>query len=86
MQLVSWLRDNSRAGSSTGRQLLRCYQNEQKVHYYNYETSELWEMIGETKECTRVYKLKIGFRKNQTESVVQEVHPEISHEGSNCRC
>lgn len=54
MQLVTWLRDNSRSGSSTGRQLLRCYRMNKKVHYYyTYELNELCH--GNDRRNRRIY-------------------------------
>ncbi|KIO08101.1 hypothetical protein M404DRAFT_23378 [Pisolithus tinctorius Marx 270] len=43
--------------------LQSCYQNSKTVKNYLYELNELWNMIGETDERTKVHKFWSGLRK-----------------------
>ncbi|KIO10654.1 hypothetical protein M404DRAFT_20901 [Pisolithus tinctorius Marx 270] len=59
--------------------LQSCYQNSKTVRNYLYELNELWNMIGETNECTKVHKFWSGLRKElQRDLWKEKLNPEIS--------
>jgi Retrotransposon gag protein len=56
-----------------------CYQNDKSVKDYLYELNEIWNMIGETNECTKVHKIWFGLWKEiQHDLWKDKLNPEIS--------
>jgi len=61
------------------KKLHTCYQGSRTVQDYLYELNEMWNMIGETDECTKVHKLWFGLRKEiQHDLWRDKLNPEIS--------
>ncbi|KIN93944.1 hypothetical protein M404DRAFT_68796, partial [Pisolithus tinctorius Marx 270] len=59
--------------------LQSCYQNSKTVKNYLYELNEIWNMIGETNECTKVHKFWSGLRQElQCDLWKEKLNPEIS--------
>ncbi|KIN99473.1 hypothetical protein M404DRAFT_73492, partial [Pisolithus tinctorius Marx 270] len=59
--------------------LQSCYQNSKTVKNYLYELNEIWNMIGETNECTKVHKFWSGLRQElQRDLWKEKLNPEIS--------
>jgi len=61
------------------KKLHTCYQGSRTVWDYLYELNEMWNMIGETDERTKVHKLWFGLRKEiQHDLWRDKLNPEIS--------
>ena len=61
------------------KKLHTCYQGSRTVRDYLYELNEMWNMIGETDERTKVHKLWFGLRKEiQHDLWWDKLNPEIS--------
>jgi len=61
------------------KKLHTCYQGNRTVRDYLYELNEMWNMIGEADECTKVHKLWFGLRKEiQHDLWRDKLNPEIS--------
>ncbi|KIO05447.1 hypothetical protein M404DRAFT_68327, partial [Pisolithus tinctorius Marx 270] len=59
--------------------LQSCYQNSKTVKNYLYELNEIWNMIGETNERTKVHKFWSGLRRElQRDLWKEKLNPEIS--------
>ncbi|KIO06696.1 hypothetical protein M404DRAFT_66349, partial [Pisolithus tinctorius Marx 270] len=60
--------------------LQSCYQNSKTVRNYLYELNEIWNMIGETNEHTKVHKFWSGLRKElQCDLWKEKLNPEVSN-------
>jgi len=61
------------------QKLLKCYQNDQGVQDFLYDLNELWNMIGETEEPTKVNKFWFGLWKAiQQDLWLEKLNPEVS--------
>ncbi|KIN95152.1 hypothetical protein M404DRAFT_166570, partial [Pisolithus tinctorius Marx 270] len=59
--------------------LQSCYQNSKTVKNYLYELNEIWNMIGEMNERTKVHKFWSGLcRELQRDLWKEKLNPEIS--------
>ncbi|KIO00006.1 hypothetical protein M404DRAFT_153540, partial [Pisolithus tinctorius Marx 270] len=59
--------------------LQSCYQNSKTVKNYLYELNEIWNMIREMNECTKVHKFWSGLcRELQHDLWKEKLNPEIS--------